>query len=104
MPGYQLTPNTRADLRNIARYTKNTWGLEQTAVYRKKLTNCFDKIGRHEFPARCFHLKFPDVLIIRCEHHLVFYLETPLGEQVPIIAVLHKNMDLIKRIKSRNRS
>ena len=64
---------------------------------------CFDKIGNRELLARRFHKQFPEVLIFHCEHHQVFYLDTPPGEVVPIIAVLHENMDLLKRVKSRLR-
>jgi len=98
---YRLTPSAKSDLRSIILYTVSEWGIEQNDRYIAKLDECFAKIGRHEFPARRFHKKFPEILVTRCEHHLVFYLKTEPKNPVPIIAVLHERMDLIIRIKSR---
>ena len=103
MSAYNLASSAKSDLRDIALYTIKKWGKEQNDRYMAKLDDCFDKIGRHEFPARHFHRKFPKILVVRCEHHLVFYLRTERDETVPIIAVLHENMDLVTRIKSRHK-
>lgn len=100
MADYQLTPDADNDLLEIARYTLKTWGDEQTARYEGKLHRCFEEIARGQVRARLVKKTRPDMFVTRCEHHYVFYRIR--AKQAPLIlAVLHENMHLMKRLRDR---
>jgi plasmid stabilization system protein ParE len=101
MPAYRITPEAREDLRDIARYTLETWGTEQHAHYRDLLTDCFNRIAREGSAQRHFSKTYPELCVVRCEHHYVFYFP-PENSQTPIIiAVFHDKMDCLARLKGR---
>ncbi len=100
MFAYELTSAAEADLREIARYTRQHWGDEQSWHYAQLLASCFQKIADGEVVPRSFSTRFPELLVTRCERHFIFYLY-PEGEKPEIIAVLHERMDMISRIRDR---
>lgn len=101
MPGYRITPEAKEGLRGIARYTLNTWGESQHERYRNQLAKCFHRIASGETVTRHFSDSYPDLCVVHCEHHYVFYLETETGSPVSILAVLHGNMDCSAKLKNR---
>jgi toxin ParE1/3/4 len=86
-----------ADLREIARYTRKTWGTEQEAVYMKGLFNCFEKIATYEtvnidyshIKSGCFKFKI--------SHHVIIFQWLADGRP-EIIRVLHESMDVPSQI------
>ncbi len=97
---YELIPAAEADLREIARYTRQQWGEAESRHYAQLLTSCFQKIADGEIVSRSFSTLFPELLVTRCEHHFIFYLH-PEVQKPEIIAVLHEPMDMIARIRYR---
>ncbi|ETW95887.1 MAG: hypothetical protein ETSY1_28795 [Candidatus Entotheonella factor] len=97
---YKLTAAAEADLREIARYTRRQWGVAQSRDYARRLTSCFQNIADSEVVPRPFPDISPDLLVMRCEHHFIFYLH-PQGQKPEIIAVLHERMDMIARLWGR---
>ena len=97
---YDITPAAEADLREIARYTSRQWGQAQSRRYARTLASCFQKIAAGEVVQRSFSDHFPELLAMRCERHLIFYLH-PEGQKPQMIAVLHERMDLIARLRGR---
>jgi plasmid stabilization system protein ParE len=100
MADYQLTPKADDDLSGIAGYTIVTRGEEQAEYYAGKLRSCFEAIGRGKARSRKLLKTRPDLLVIRCEHHYVFY-RLRKGQSPLIIAVFHENMDLMIRLRNR---
>ena len=100
MADYQLTPEADDDLLGVARYTIKTWGEEQAKDYAGKLRSCFEAIGCGKARPRELLKARPKFLVIRCEHHYVFY-RLRKGQSPLIIAVLHENMDLMNRLRDR---
>ncbi len=100
MPEYELSFAAQDDLKDIARYTVAKWGLKQAKRYEALLVKGFRNISKGRFPPRIFLSQRPDLLFTRCEHHYIFY--APREEQPPLIlAVFHKNMDLMQRLIER---
>ncbi len=100
MADYELTEAADADLLAIARYTAATWGIEQARSYEALLENHFQAIGRRKARTRVFLKNRPELLVSRIEHHYVFHLVRE--NQCPLVlAILHKNMDLMRRLRSR---
>ena len=100
MPVYELTEGADADLQTIARYTISTWGIERARRYEALLEEHFRAIGRQKARTRVFLKRRPELLVSRISHHYVFHLVRE--NQGPLIlAVLHENMDLMKRLRVR---
>jgi plasmid stabilization system protein ParE len=100
MPEYELTTFAEDDLKSIARYTLDTWGLEQAKRYERVLVTRFRQIAKGHISPRAFLSHRPDLLFTHCEHHYIFY--RPREAQCPLIlAVFHERMDLMQRLKGR---
>ena len=97
---YELTSDAEAELREIARYTRRQWGDAQSRRDAQILATCFQKIAAGEVVPRRPSTQFPDLLVTRCERHVIFYLH-PEGEKPRIVAVLHERMDMIARRRHR---
>lgn len=100
MRQYVLTAAAAADLRDIARYTLRQWGARQQQRYARQLEACCHAIGNRTASSRTFSKRYPQVQVMRCQHHYIFYLR-PIGQKSHIIAVLHERMDLLTRLEER---
>lgn len=90
---YRVTLRARDDLKNIGRYTETTWGKAQRNHYLKEIEKRFKwlavnpLLGKHRTDIHEGYYSFPQ------GQHVIFYL---VGNSViDIIAVPHKNMDII---------
>ncbi|WP_269537291.1 type II toxin-antitoxin system RelE/ParE family toxin [Cerasicoccus fimbriatus] len=100
MVGYRLTRQADADLVSIIRYTLDTWGDEQTEKYVARLEACFVEIANQRVVAKSFSKSFPELHVVRCQHHFVFYLEHSRAP-ASIVAILHERMDMLSRLTDR---
>lgn len=95
MPGkkYRVTARARDDLKNIGRYTEQTWGKNQRNVYLKEIEARFQWLaenplsGKHRIDICEGYYSFPQ------GQHVVFYLVA--SNIIDIIGVPHKEMDTI---------
>ncbi len=76
MPDYKLTTHAEQDLRDIARYTMNKWGMTQAERYEAILSKRFQEISQGVVRLRTFLKRRPDLLFTHCEHHHIFYLQS----------------------------
>lgn len=97
---YILTDEAESDLREIIRYTRRTWGDAQARRYMTQLKQCIDNAVVSKDRARRFKDIHPELRMVRCDQHHVFFLT---GELAPvlIVAILHGRMDLMTRLKGR---
>jgi len=98
MKTYDLTAAAEEDLREIWRYTYETWGVDQADRYFDRIGACFDAVGEGRARSRSFNELPNDVRILRCEHHYIVWLT---GDRPIIIAILHERMDCMQRLKDR---
>jgi len=93
MKAFELTKKAKEDLRSIARYTENRWGLAQRNLYIKQFDDCFyflsDSLsaGKQCDEIKEGYRKFPQ------GSHIIFYKEAVMAK-ILIIRILHKNMDI----------
>jgi toxin ParE1/3/4 len=97
---YELTTSAQEDLKGIARYTLTKWGKAQSLRYAELLEKRFLEIAERTVFSRSFSERFPQILVTRCEHHYIFYVH-PENKPPRIMAILHENMDLLKRLAHR---
>ena len=97
---YAITRAALADLKDIARYTRKTWGREQEKIYIKGIYDCFDKIvGKETFNSDVSYLK-AGCFKCKVNHHFVIFRWIEEGRP-EIIRVLHEEMDIpVQLIKS----
>ena len=98
MKSYDLTLAAEEELRDIWRYTYETWGLDQAEKYFDQIEDCCEAVGEGRARSRSFSELPNDVRIYRCEHHYIVWLNE---ERPIIIAVLHARMDFVQRLKNR---
>lgn len=92
MPRCEFTANAREDLREIGRYTKREWGLQQARRYREELELALKKLSlsprmglaRDEIAA---HVRSSQVA-----SHIAFYL--PRSDGITVLRLLHQSMDV----------
>ena len=100
MTEYRLAPEAENDLAEIAIYTLERWGSDQVRRYEAGLIACIKAIAsgtasvKHPLPHR------PEIVSLHCQHHYVLALLRP-SEPTGIIAVLHEQMDLPRRLQER---
>lgn len=100
MAKYRLSPEAENDLASIALYTLERWGPEQMRRYEAGLTNCIEAlaVGATRTATPLPHR--PEIRSLHCQHHYIFALVRE-GQPVGIIAVLHEQMDLPRRLEER---
>lgn len=93
MSRFALTRLAREDLRAIATYTERTFGRAQRMAYLKGLDEAFHMLARHPAAGKPCDEILPGYRKHRHGSHLLFY-KTPHPEaDVPIVRVLHMQMD-----------
>lgn len=80
----------RGDLLAIARYTLETWGLEQANRYVDALEECCRRLAQEPTLGRV-HAPLPRYWRIEHGSHVVFFRREKNGDVV-IVRVLHKRM------------
>lgn len=95
MPSFVLAPRAKADLKEIGRYTKKTWGVEPRNKYLFGLEKCFHwladngQIGAHRPEIHNSYYSFPH------ERHTIFYTLSENGN-VNIIGIVGAGQSLEK--------
>lgn len=98
---WRLTQQAEASLIGIARWTHETFGPRQAAVYGEELiAHCIGIAAGTTMSKDCRRLIDPDLpdnlRFARAGQHFVIFIEEP--EQVIIIDFLHSRSDLPRRL------
>ncbi|MEO0851902.1 MAG: type II toxin-antitoxin system RelE/ParE family toxin [Cyanobacteria bacterium J06648_11] len=100
MAEYTLTTEAEDDLREIAAYTDRTWGRAQARRYATQLEAHFEALTTGAAVTRAAPQPLRSAIrVSRCGKHYVF--STREQQQLLIVAVLHENMDLMRRLSER---
>ena len=98
MTGYDLTDEAAEDIREIVRYTLQTWGRAQVTRYRASLKQCLNRLAEAPGLGKSFSDELPEVRAFHCRHHFIFYLQR---EKPLVIAVLHERQNLAAKLAMR---
>ena len=91
MNQFKLTPAAYNDLKEIARYTQNKWGVKKRNLYISAIHNRFEwlsknpEIGKSRDDIKNGYLSYPE-----CKH-VIFYRDKI--NHIEILAILHQSMD-----------
>ena len=99
MRKFDLTRSAQADLKSIARYTQERWGVRQRNTYLKEVDQVFRTLAKNPLMGRSCddiregYRKFPH------GRHLIFYKQLGDGELL-IVRILHGTMDVESNISA----
>ncbi|NES21786.1 MAG: type II toxin-antitoxin system RelE/ParE family toxin [Symploca sp. SIO3E6] len=94
---FYLTKKAKADLKEIARYTSETWGREQRNVYLKKIDHTFHKLSDNPAQGRnCDYIR-QGYRKYGIGKHYIFY-RTIAPDQIEIVRILHGSMNIEERL------
>ena len=97
MAVFVLKAAAKADLKRVARFTENRWGRDQRNRYLKQLDEAFHQLANNkQIGKRCDYIrsgyrKLPVV------SHVIYYKVVD-TDQIAIIRILHKNMDVSRAL------
>jgi len=97
MPDYRLTRRALADLRDIARYTGETWGRRQARLYVEELELRIRKLALSPEMGRLRDDVAPSVRSFPIGRHVMFYLTSESG--ITVLRVLHPRMDVARAFR-----
>lgn len=96
MPGFRLSSQAQADLRDIGRYTQRTWGREQRNRYLAQLDDAFHLLAREPDSGQACEAIRPGYRRYAVGRHLIFYRLS--HDTIDIIRILHERMDIKARL------
>ena len=96
MARFRLSSRTESDLAGIAKYTIETFGIEQARRYVSGLEACLQTLADKPFDGRGAGELAPKLRRFMHQSHMVFYI--PDEEGVFIVRVLHKRMDFERHL------
>ena len=97
MPGYRLTRRALADLRDIVRYTGETWGRRQARLYLEELELRIQKLALSPEVGRLRDDVAPSVRSFPIGRHVMFYLTGESG--ITVLRVLHPRMNIARAFR-----
>ncbi len=92
MPRYDFTRQALADLRNIVRYTRESWGRKQARIYREEIELGIQKLALSPGLGRVRSDVAPSVRSFPIARHVAFYVESKRG--ITVVRVLHPAMNV----------
>jgi toxin ParE1/3/4 len=92
MARYDFTAQAIEDLREIARYTKKTWGLEQARKYREEIELVLQKLSLNPQVGRARDEVSTGIRSFRVASHIAFYI--PKDDRLTVIRLLHPSQDI----------
>ena len=94
MPRYDFTQRTLADLRDIARYTREMWGRRQARLYREEIELGIRKLALSPGMGRVRADVAPSVRSFPIARHVAFHVEGKSG--ITVLRLLHPSMDVAR--------
>lgn len=93
MRPFTLTRLAKADLRAIAVYTEEQWGVEQRNLYIRQFDDTFHLLAATPALGKACNDIMPGYRKFPQGSHLVFY-KNGIASVIEIVRILHKSMDV----------
>jgi toxin ParE1/3/4 len=94
---FQLTVKAKEDLKDIARYTKETWGVKQRDIYLKQIDDIFHLISETPDKGKACSDIRENYYKLSVGKHIIFYRQLN-KKEVQIVRILHASMDIISHL------
>lgn len=97
MSSFTLTRSAKSDLKSIARFTENRWGIPQRNIYVKQFDDAFHMLmDSPAAGASCEYIK-AGYRKVPLGSHIIFYT-CDNNSAIQIIRILHKSMDVMSKL------
>ncbi len=96
---YVLTEKATLDLEEIWIYTFKTWSKNQADFYYLELLKAFDFIAKNPSSKNIKICPIKPYFTLKVNSHVVYFKANTVNNYIEIIRILHKRMDIEKRIK-----
>lgn len=96
MARFQLTRKARQDLKAVARYTQQTWGITQRNKYLAQLDHRFAVLAESPAMGRSCEEIRPGYRKFHEGRHVIYYALSPDG--IKVVRVLHAAMDVERHL------
>ena len=100
MARYELTAPASNDLREILRYTKETWGAEQAIKYSQQLRKALGTLAKTPQIGRKREELASDLRSFQAGSYTVFYKRSDAG--IIIVRILHSRRDVENQLDKEN--
>lgn len=97
MKPFALTHRAKADLRAIAIFTEEQWGIEQRNLYIKQFDDAFRLLSASPALGKSCDAIMPGYRKFPQGSHIVFY-KNGSNSVIEIVRILHKSMDVENHI------
>ena len=94
MPRYEFTQRALADLRAIARYTRETWGRQRERLYREELDLGIRKLVLSPLLGRVRADVAPTVRSFPIARHVAFDIKSEGG--ITLLRLCHPSLDVAR--------
>lgn len=94
---FQLTIRAKEDLKNIAQFTKETWGIAQRDIYLKQIDDVFRVISETPNKGRACDEIRENYYKFSVGKHIIFYRQIS-KKTVQIVRILHASMDILSHL------
>ncbi len=92
MPKYHLSEKASKDIKEIWRYTVQTWSLSQAKIYDTTLLHAIENIAENPYTGKPYDHVRRGYRRYTVKKHFIFYKVH--GRIVEIVRVLHQQMDI----------
>ncbi|MFZ5862981.1 MAG: type II toxin-antitoxin system RelE/ParE family toxin [Nitrospirota bacterium] len=90
---FVLTRKALDDLRNIALYTEDQWGVAQRNIYLKQFDDTFHTLGKNPALGKACDDVMPGYRKFPEGSHVIFY-KPGTTAAIEVVRILHKSMDV----------
>ena len=93
MSGFELTKSAQADLKAIAKFTQDRWGVRQRNTYLREIDQIFRTLAKNPVMGRACdevregYRKFPH------GSHIIYYQQDD-SDVLLVVRILHMTMDV----------
>ena len=93
MSGIELTKSAQADLKSIAKFTQDRWGVRQRNTYLREIDQIFHTLAKNPVMGRACdevregYRKFPH------GSHIIYYQQDD-SDVLLVVRILHMTMDV----------
>jgi len=95
--GFDLTRSAHADLKAIARFTEDRWGVRQRNAYLKEIDQVFRALARNPMMGRACDEARAGYRKLAHGSHVIYYKQ-PEADFVLVVRILHATMDVDSQI------
>lgn len=100
MARYDLTTPAKNDLREILRYTKETWGAEQAVKYSQQLRKALGTLAQTPGIGRLREKLAIGLRSLQAGSYTVFYKQSAAG--IIVVRILHSKRDIEHQLEKEN--